>query len=442
MTDHDSCPCSNADAAAAHSFLSELRTRIATQPLPYQHGAEARALESLWELFGQAREAMKKYPGCGDFAGMVTQMLNVDLRPVTAKWNRAHKDGRLDSHDGADEFRADLSSVQEKLRAFTEKLRIMAYGSAGKPDALAPPVFAPAQLDALCADLKFGIPNGPLIPNDIVNQINAVEHQEVDARRANQGVSTASGLNAVGLALSGGGIRSATFCLGIVQVLAARGLFKDVDFLSTVSGGGYVGSFLTTRLGQTGSDQADVANPYGPDTPAVRYLRQHAKYLTAVDLKQGWSRATAAFAGMLLNWTAPASLVLLAALMVVEIPVVFPVCPGWRACFEVPAAVSALMLVLYGWSLRKSPVVVRDRRRRSRLAACGLVRLAASAAGHMDVDRHHSRPRNSRTAGPAIRSNHKERRGTESCTESLVDSGRVVRPARLPRALLRCGLLG
>ena len=52
-----------------------------------------------------------------------------------------------------------------------------------------------------------------------------------------------------GLRLSGGGIRSATFCLGVTQVLAARGLLKDVDFLSTVSGGGYTGSFLTARLG-------------------------------------------------------------------------------------------------------------------------------------------------------------------------------------------------
>ena len=48
----------------------------------------------------------------------------------------------------------------------------------------------------------------------------------------------------VGLALSGGGIRSATFSLGFLQALAANGLLRHVDFLSTVSGGGYIGSFL------------------------------------------------------------------------------------------------------------------------------------------------------------------------------------------------------
>ena len=41
-----------------------------------------------------------------------------------------------------------------------------------------------------------------------------------------------------GLALSGGGIRSATFALGVLQALAKRGLLSKIDYLSTVSGGG------------------------------------------------------------------------------------------------------------------------------------------------------------------------------------------------------------
>jgi hypothetical protein len=47
-----------------------------------------------------------------------------------------------------------------------------------------------------------------------------------------------------GLTFSGGGIRSATFGLGILQGLAKRGLLDRVDYLSTVSGGGYIGSWL------------------------------------------------------------------------------------------------------------------------------------------------------------------------------------------------------
>jgi hypothetical protein len=52
----------------------------------------------------------------------------------------------------------------------------------------------------------------------------------------------------IGLALSGGGIRSATFNLGLLQELHCIGLLPLVDYLSTVSGGGYVGSFWSAWL--------------------------------------------------------------------------------------------------------------------------------------------------------------------------------------------------
>lgn len=50
----------------------------------------------------------------------------------------------------------------------------------------------------------------------------------------------------IGIALSGGGIRSATICLGALQALARRGRLLDFDYVSTVSGGGYAGTFLTS----------------------------------------------------------------------------------------------------------------------------------------------------------------------------------------------------
>ena len=48
-----------------------------------------------------------------------------------------------------------------------------------------------------------------------------------------------------GIALSGGGIRSATFGLGVLQALARHDLLRKFDYLSTVSGGGYIGTSLT-----------------------------------------------------------------------------------------------------------------------------------------------------------------------------------------------------
>ena len=57
----------------------------------------------------------------------------------------------------------------------------------------------------------------------------------------------------LGVALSGGGIRSATFSLGILQGLASRGWLRHIDYLSTVSGGGYIGSWLLAWIKRRGS---------------------------------------------------------------------------------------------------------------------------------------------------------------------------------------------
>ena len=51
-----------------------------------------------------------------------------------------------------------------------------------------------------------------------------------------------------GMCFSGGGIRSATFNLGILQGLAVKGWLDQVDYLSSVSGGGYIHSWLAAWL--------------------------------------------------------------------------------------------------------------------------------------------------------------------------------------------------
>ncbi len=52
----------------------------------------------------------------------------------------------------------------------------------------------------------------------------------------------------VGLGFSGGGIRSATVNMGITQALHEQGVFDHVDYMSTVSGGGYLGSSISTLM--------------------------------------------------------------------------------------------------------------------------------------------------------------------------------------------------
>src|SRR5207247_10601806 len=57
-----------------------------------------------------------------------------------------------------------------------------------------------------------------------------------------------------GLALSGGGIRSASFCLGALQALDKAGVLKKIDYLSTVSGGGYIATALSSAMMRSKGD--------------------------------------------------------------------------------------------------------------------------------------------------------------------------------------------
>ena len=288
------------------------------QPLPYQYGIEARALESLWELFGISRTAMKDHPGCEQFARITTRMLNVDVRPVTAKWHRAHQAGVLDSRDGANEFRAELSQLQKKLVKFAGDLQMMAYGS-HQPDDEPAPVMTTCEIEECFRPVRYGLISTDGLRIDKAGLINAAERQEVVARRRHHGIQTDDQEDAVGLALSGGGIRSATFCLGVVQVLTERDLLKDVDFLSTVSGGGYTGSVITSRVGG-GEALRSMGQPYGPDTDAMRHVRQNAKYLAAKNFWGQWEMAAGTMAGLLLNLTGPLATLCAVALLILQVP--------------------------------------------------------------------------------------------------------------------------
>ena len=55
-----------------------------------------------------------------------------------------------------------------------------------------------------------------------------------------------------GLCFSGGGIRSATFCLGVLQGLATYRLLRRFDYISTVSGGGYIAAWLVSWIKRPG----------------------------------------------------------------------------------------------------------------------------------------------------------------------------------------------
>ena len=339
-----------ADKLAARQFLSDLGTLVTSSP--YQQGGEATALESLWKVFDHARDAIKENPGCDVFAARTTRVLNRVLRPLTAKWHRALMEGRLNGRDGADEFRGELQGVQQKLHKFATALHRLAYG---KPwaDALRPAVMSGADLKALLHPLAFGFTTDLPELKAPAPLIAAAEGEAVAKRRALHDATKAkpAGVDAIGLALSGGGIRSATFSLGVVQVLAAKGFLPEVDFLSTVSGGGYTGCFLTQRLGSVTPPQ-DVANPHGPDPEPepVRYVRQHARYLEG-NFWQQWGMVTATLAGMMLNWTLPLAVILGLALAA-SLNDAHGGRTDWPLVLGVGGGLSALAMVIYGLGMR------------------------------------------------------------------------------------------
>jgi hypothetical protein len=80
----------------------------------------------------------------------------------------------------------------------------------------------------------------------------------------------------LGIALSGGGIRSATINLGVLEVLNSCQVLEQADYLSSVSGGGYIAGYVTSNLRRDGRRAyKDMFLPPGTD-----WLRKHSFYLT------------------------------------------------------------------------------------------------------------------------------------------------------------------
>jgi hypothetical protein len=115
-------------------------------------------------------------------------------------------------------------------------------------------------------------------PDDTTPKLNITEIQDPFERAKQMGICA--------LALSGGGIRSATFNLGILQGLAEIKLIGRFDYLSTVSGGGYIGSWLAAWIKR---DQSVVKvsnrlsprkspDPAGEELKPIKWLRMFSNY--------------------------------------------------------------------------------------------------------------------------------------------------------------------
>jgi hypothetical protein len=134
------------------------------------------------------------------------------------------------------------------------------------------------------------------------------ELDEVKARREKQEIKIkdpdgdaydrAAELGLMGICFSGGGIRSATFNLGVLQGLAELKLLRCFDYLSSVSGGGYIHQWLAAWISRESKNRPDnekvkafedinhkLVPPPDPDNPGthpepIRWLRRYSNYLT------------------------------------------------------------------------------------------------------------------------------------------------------------------
>jgi patatin-like phospholipase len=125
------------------------------------------------------------------------------------------------------------------------------------------------------------------------------------------------------LCFSGGGIRSATFSLGVLHALAKYSfagepgdkpprLLAEFDYISTVSGGGYIGSWLSSWIAREGSTEKVVrqlaqtpAGKLDPEPKPLAHLRDYSNYLNphlGFASADTWTLAATALRNILLNW--------------------------------------------------------------------------------------------------------------------------------------------
>ncbi len=116
------------------------------------------------------------------------------------------------------------------------------------------------------------------------------------------------------LCLSGGGIRSATFALGVLQGLARAGLLPRFHYLSTVSGGGYIGSWLSAWIHRSRDDAGQVAAqlaslrpraPLAPEPEPIAHLREFSNYLSpraGLMSTDAWTLLGTILRNMILIW--------------------------------------------------------------------------------------------------------------------------------------------
>ncbi|MEO6800315.1 MAG: patatin-like phospholipase family protein [Rhodanobacter sp.] len=157
----------------------------------------------------------------------------------------------------------------------------------------------------------------------------------------------------IGLALSGGGVRSATFCIGLLRALAKNGVLRRFDYMSTVSGGGYAGAAFG-RLFSAKVKPEQVEKALADDQSLLLWwLRSNGRYLVpagARDLLQTWAGQLRGFIATQFEVTTLAAL--LSCLIVLPHLLGYRGDPGsfWWLATLLPLWLGVFMAFTYWWS--------------------------------------------------------------------------------------------
>ena len=112
-----------ADKDAAWELYIEMLTRIVTQPLPSEAGDEKTALDSVYSLFPNTREILRLHGRKTiHFSKVAIPVLNQIVRPFIAKWHKESLSGSFDNAGKREEFRGELTTLQDKLRNYNRIL--------------------------------------------------------------------------------------------------------------------------------------------------------------------------------------------------------------------------------------------------------------------------------------------------------------------------------
>src|SRR5207237_5080217 len=136
-------------------------------------------------------------------------------------------------------------------------------------------------------------------------------HQELNEKLLPALYHLIHSLKRSALCLSGGGIRSATFNLGILQGLARYHMLDEFDYLSTVSGGGFIGGWLSAWIKRKGVHEVleklreRPPSALAPDPTPVYALRTYSNYLSpqkGLLNADTWTLVAVYLRNLLLNW--------------------------------------------------------------------------------------------------------------------------------------------